>query len=64
MSVRNLRVEIDTTLIFQNRIITIEHKLSKGHWSFCKLKFVLPPSTLLKLYYPLIYPFFLYRFIV
>ena len=53
-------MNLDSKLLFKNHIKQIEVKVAKGVGILSKLRFLLPKSTLLLLYYALVHPHLLY----
>ena len=53
-------MNLDSKLLFKNRIKQIEVKVAKGVGILSKLRFLFPKSTLLLLYYALVHPHLLY----
>ena len=63
-SVQYLGVTLDSKLIFEIHIKTLEANLSKAVGIICKLKFVLPKDASIKLYYALFHPHLLYGLLI
>ena len=59
-SCKYLGMHLDSKLLFKNQIKQIEVKVAKGVGILSKLRFLLPESTLLLLYYALVHPHLLY----
>ena len=55
-----LGVMIDRSLRFDEHVSVLCRKLSKTAGIFNRLKNILPTDILIKLYYSLVYPYFLY----